>query len=164
MPLGASVVVGEAVSLGRHLSKVNDNWYQSARISINGFSCRSICATIGFVAAIPMGGAPSPVVAQYSCSVTNPSASWLILSSPSTLALPAGATMACSSIDIKTCIDGALTLWGEMQAMVEKIAAAEEAKRAAPPDALPQSACLDSLRTPSRVSTLRSHASSRGRA
>jgi hypothetical protein len=47
-----------------------------------------------------------------------------------------GATMACSSIDINTCIDGALTLLGKFHAMVEKMIVAEEVKRAAPPDAL----------------------------
>jgi hypothetical protein len=62
--------------------------------------------------------------------------------------MPAGAVVACPSTNWKTFIDGALTLLGEVRAMVEKMAAVEEAKKAAPLDALPPSLPSDGRRLP----------------
>jgi hypothetical protein len=128
MPLGASAVVGEA-------ARFRDINLRLMIIGVKALGFRSMGSVVDQYAPLlglslpsPWAAPPSPVVAQYSCFVTNLSASWLIPPSSSTLAPPAGATMACSSIDIKTYIDGALTLWGEMQAMAEKIVAAEEAE------------------------------------
>jgi hypothetical protein len=50
------------------------------------------------------------------------------------LAPPATAAMPCSFTNFKTYIDEALALLWEVWAMVEKMTAAEEAKRAALPD------------------------------
>jgi hypothetical protein len=72
----------------------------------------------------------------------------LLLPSPSLWALPMEAAATCSSIDIKTCIDGSLALLGEAWAIAEKMAAAEEAKRAAPPDTLSPSPTLIVLHYP----------------
>jgi hypothetical protein len=123
-----------------------------------GYVTNRYALLLGSPSPSPWAAPLSPTVAQYSCSTANPSAPRLTPSLPSSLALPTGTTMASSSIDIKTCIDEALTLLEKVRTMVEKMAAAEEAKRAAPPDALPPSPCSDSLHTPSHASTLRRHA------
>jgi hypothetical protein len=54
----------------------------------------------------------------------------------SLIAMPSsvGDTSVVDFIDIKTCIDGAVALLGEMRAMIEKMAATEETKRTAPLD------------------------------
>jgi hypothetical protein len=91
----------------------------------------------------PWASPLSPAVVQYSCSAADPCVSWLIPLSPSTLVLPPGAAVACSSTNWKTCIDGALALLGDVRAMVEKMAVVEEAKKAAPPDVLSPSPPAD---------------------
>jgi hypothetical protein len=96
--------------------------------------------TARFAITIPMGGA---IDANYGTTFT-----YLLLSSPSERAPSAGEDMVCSPaalpssvdntsppdfIDIKTYIDGALTLLGLMRAVIEKMAAAKETKRTTPP-------------------------------
>jgi hypothetical protein len=69
-----------------------------------------------------------------------------------TVAISMGAAIRGShgahTIDMKTGINGALTI-EEMNAMLTKMMAAEEAKKATLPTALPPSPSLDALRSPS---------------
>jgi hypothetical protein len=67
-----------------------------------------------------------PIGANMTCSLT------VVPSS-------AGDTSIVDFIGIKTCIDTALTLLGEMRAMAKKLAVAEETKRTDPPDVWPPS-------------------------
>jgi hypothetical protein len=89
---------------------------------------------VGLLSPSPWAVPPCLAVAQYSCFAVDPSASWLISPSLSSLAPPTRATMACSTTNLKTCINGVLGLLWEVRAMVEKMAAAEEVKRATPSD------------------------------
>jgi hypothetical protein len=88
---------------------------------------------------------PSLVVAQSSRSATDPSTPQLLPLRPSIWASPTKADMAHASVDMKTDVDEALVLIDELKAIFTKMVAAEEAKRAALPTALPLSTSLDAL-------------------